>query len=86
AAVVLPPGIHNNGTLYTPVPGSYAVAGAAALSGAATHTISTAMIVYELTGQINFIFPILFAVIVANLVAQCLQPSLYDSLIRTPLH
>ncbi|KAG9265320.1 chloride channel protein 2-like [Astyanax mexicanus] len=82
AAVVLPPGIHNNGTLYTPVPGSYAVAGAAALSGAATHTISTAMIVYELTGQINFIFPILFAVIVANLVAQCLQPSLYDSLIR----
>lgn len=52
------------------------------MSGAATHTISTAMIVFELTGQINFIFPILFSVIVANIVGQCLQPSLYDSLIR----
>lgn len=55
--------------------------GAAALSGAATHTISTAMIVFELTGQINFLFPIIFSVIVANIVAQSLQPSLYGSLI-----
>ncbi|XP_066535226.1 chloride channel protein 2-like [Hoplias malabaricus] len=82
AAVVLPAGIHSNGTLFTAVPGSYAVAGAAAMSGAATHTISTAMIVFELTGQINYLFPTFFSVIVANFVAQSLQPSLYDSLIR----
>ncbi|XP_026799136.2 chloride channel protein 2 isoform X2 [Pangasianodon hypophthalmus] len=82
AAVVLPEGVHSNGTVYSLIPGSYAVAGAAAMSGAATHTISTAMIVFELTGQINFLFPILFCVIVANIVAQSLQPSLYDSLIR----
>ncbi|XP_053502476.1 chloride channel protein 2-like [Ictalurus furcatus] len=82
AAVVLPEGVHSNGTVYSLIPGSYAVAGAAAMSGAATHTISTAMIVFELTGQINFLFPILFSVIVANIVAQSLQPSLYDSLIR----
>ncbi|KAK3530981.1 hypothetical protein QTP70_007801 [Hemibagrus guttatus] len=82
AAVVLPEGVHSNGTVYSLIPGSYAVAGAAAMSGAATHTISTAMIVFELTGQINFLFPIIFCVIVANIVAQSLQPSLYDSLIR----
>ncbi|XP_017574617.1 chloride channel protein 2 [Pygocentrus nattereri] len=82
AAVVLPEGIHNNGTIFTPVPGSYAVAGAAAMSGAATHTVSTALIVFELTGQINYIFPLIFSVIVANIVAQSLQPSLYDTLIR----
>ncbi|MCJ8739853.1 hypothetical protein PDJAM_G00052090 [Pangasius djambal] len=82
AAVVLPEGVHSNGTVYSLIPGSYAVAGAAAMSGAATHTISTAMIVFELTGQINFLFPIIFSVIVANIVAQSLQPSLYDSLIR----
>ncbi|KAI5098580.1 chloride channel, voltage-sensitive 2b [Silurus meridionalis] len=82
AAVVLPEGVHSNGTVYSLIPGSYAVAGAAAMSGAATHTISTAMIVFELTGQINFLFPIIFSVIVANIVAQSLQPSLYDALIR----
>ncbi|TSK67163.1 Chloride channel protein 1 [Bagarius yarrelli] len=82
AAVVLPPGVYGNGTVYSVIPGSYAVAGAAAMSGAATHTISTAMIVFELTGQINFLFPIIFCVIVANIVGQSLQPSLYDSLIH----
>ncbi|XP_036418667.1 chloride channel protein 2-like isoform X2 [Colossoma macropomum] len=82
AAVVLPEGIHHNGTIFTPVPGSYAVAGAAAMSGAATHTVSTALIVFELTGQINYIFPLILSVIVANIVAQTLQPSLYDCLIR----
>ncbi|GAA6087153.1 chloride channel protein 2-like isoform X1, partial [Tachysurus ichikawai] len=56
-------GVYSNGTVYSLIPGSYAVAGAAAMSGAATHTISTAMILFELTGQINFLFPILFCVI-----------------------
>lgn len=52
------------------------------MSGAATHTISTAMIVFELSGQINFLYPTLFCVIVANIIAQRLQPSLYCSLIH----
>lgn len=55
--------------------------GAAALSGAVTHTVSTAVIVFELTGQISHILPVMIAVILANAVAQSLQPSLYDSLI-----
>ncbi|XP_076833029.1 chloride channel protein 2-like isoform X2 [Brachyhypopomus gauderio] len=81
-AVVIPPGVHANATTYAVVPGSYAVAGAAAMSGASTHTISTAMIVFELTGQISYIFPTIFCVFVANMVSQSLQPSLYETLIR----
>uniref|UniRef100_A0A8C9A615 Chloride channel protein 2 n=1 Tax=Prolemur simus TaxID=1328070 RepID=A0A8C9A615_PROSS len=58
------------------------VIGAAALAGAVTHTVSTAVIVFELTGQIAHILPVMIAVILANAVAQSLQPSLYDSIIR----
>jgi chloride channel 2 len=35
------------------VPGAYAVVGAAALVSGATHTVSTAVIVFELTGQVG---------------------------------
>ncbi|XP_024910988.1 chloride channel protein 2 [Cynoglossus semilaevis] len=81
-AAWFPDGIHTDGTIYTIVPGGYAVVGAAALSGAVTHTVSTSVIVFELTGQISHILPVMIAVILANAVAQSLQPSLYDSIIR----
>ncbi|KAM6987622.1 chloride channel protein 2-like isoform 3-T3 [Tautogolabrus adspersus] len=81
-AAWFPDGIHTDGTIYSIVPGGYAVVGAAALSGAVTHTVSTAVIVFELTGQISHILPVMIAVILANAVAQSLQPSLYDSIIR----
>ncbi|KAM8768790.1 chloride channel protein 2-like isoform 2-T2 [Acanthopagrus schlegelii] len=81
-AAWFPDGIHTDGTIYPIVPGGYAVVGAAALSGAVTHTVSTAVIVFELTGQISHILPVMIAVILANAVAQSLQPSLYDSIIR----
>uniref|UniRef100_A0A3Q2YZ94 Chloride voltage-gated channel 2 n=1 Tax=Hippocampus comes TaxID=109280 RepID=A0A3Q2YZ94_HIPCM len=81
-AAMFPDGIHANGSVYPIVPGGYAVVGAAALSGAVTHTVSTAVIVFELTGQISHILPVMIAVILANAVAQALQPSLYDSIIR----
>ncbi|XP_017163614.1 chloride channel protein 2 [Poecilia reticulata] len=58
------------------------IGGAAALAGAVTHTVSTAVIVFELTGQISHILPVIIAVILANVVAQSLQPSYYDSIIR----
>ncbi|KAF0046953.1 hypothetical protein F2P81_000586 [Scophthalmus maximus] len=76
-AAMFPDGIHADGSVYHIVPG-----GAAALSGAVTHTVSTAVIVFELTGQISHILPVMIAVILANAVAQSLQPSLYDSIIR----
>uniref|UniRef100_A0AAY4DZ42 Chloride channel protein n=1 Tax=Denticeps clupeoides TaxID=299321 RepID=A0AAY4DZ42_9TELE len=81
-AAWFPDGIHSDGMIYHIVPGGYAVVGAAALSGAVTHTVSTAVIVFELTGQISHILPIMIAVILANAVAQSLQPSIYDSIIR----
>ncbi|XP_042654658.1 chloride channel protein 2 isoform X1 [Tyto alba] len=81
-AAWFPDGIHTDSNTYRIVPGGYAVVGAAALSGAVTHTVSTAVIVFELTGQISHILPVMIAVILANAVAQSLQPSLYDSIIR----
>ncbi|XP_030311927.1 chloride channel protein 2 isoform X4 [Calypte anna] len=81
-AAWFPDGIHADNNIYRIVPGGYAVVGAAALSGAVTHTVSTAVIVFELTGQISHILPVMIAVILANAVAQSLQPSLYDSIIR----
>ncbi|XP_067951537.1 chloride channel protein 2-like isoform X2 [Watersipora subatra] len=67
---------------YEVVPAGYAVVGAAALSGAVTHTISTSMIVFELTGQMSHILPAVLAVLIANAIANKLQPSIYDSIIQ----
>jgi chloride channel 2 len=64
------------------IPGGYAVVGAAAMSGGVTHTISTSVIVFELTGQITHILPVMIAVLIANAIAQYLQPSFYDSIIQ----
>lgn len=41
------------------VPAGYALAGAAAVAAGATHTISTAVIVFELTGQLDHLIPVL---------------------------
>lgn len=56
-------------------------AGAAAFSGAVTHTISTALLAFELTGQIVHALPVLMAVLAANAIAQSCQPSFYDGTI-----
>jgi len=64
------------------VPGCYAVVGAAAFSGAVTHTISTSVILFEMTGQIVHIIPVILGVLIANAVCQSLQPSIYDSIIE----
>ena len=62
-------------------PGGYATVGAAAFTGAVTHTISISVIVFEMTGQITHAIPILIAVLVANAIAGRLGPSCYDSVI-----
>ncbi|NXB70529.1 CLCN1 protein, partial [Donacobius atricapilla] len=81
-ASLFPTGILFDDILYQILPGGYAVIGAAALTGAVSHTVSTAVICFELTGQISHILPMMVAVILANMVAQSLQPSLYDSIIQ----
>ncbi|XP_077980789.1 chloride channel protein 2-like [Glandiceps talaboti] len=64
------------------VPGGYAVVGAAALSGSVTHTVSTSVIVAEMTGQITHILPVMVAVLIANAISLLIQPSIFDSIIQ----
>ncbi|RWS27823.1 chloride channel protein 2-like protein [Leptotrombidium deliense] len=81
-AYLCPNGIPFGGSTIPIVPGGYAVVGAAAFSGAVTHTISTTVMVFELTGQMSHILPVIIAVLIANAVAQSLKPSIYDSIIE----
>ncbi|XP_058840046.1 chloride channel protein 2-like [Topomyia yanbarensis] len=68
------------GLLAPIVPGGYAVVGAAAFAGAATHTVSVCAMIFEMTGQIKYLGPVIVAALAANIVARKLQPSLYDML------
>jgi len=79
--VWFPEGVRYGSQISYIMPGGYATVGAAAFSGAVTHTISISVIVFEMTGQITHCVPVLIAVLVANAIAACLQPSCYDSII-----
>ena len=61
--------------------GEFAVAGAAALAGASTRAISTAVIVMELTGQLHMQMPVAVSVLTAYFVANRIAPPVYDCLI-----
>jgi chloride channel 2 len=61
--------------------GVYAVVGAAALIASVTHTLSVVVIVFELTGQINYMLPLLMAVIISFILSQGLSMSIYDVLL-----
>lgn len=76
-----PLGVRYGGRLSPIIPGGYAVVGAAAFSGAVTHTVSVGVIVFEMTGQITHIVPVMIAVLISNAIAALLQPSMYDSII-----
>lgn len=58
--------------------GAFAVVGAAAVSGAVTRTVSTAVIVFELTTQLSHMLPVLVAVLLAYAVANLMSPSIYE--------
>ncbi|XP_070561651.1 chloride channel protein 2-like isoform X2 [Ptychodera flava] len=81
-AAWFPEGFWQGGEHATIIPGGYAVVGAAALSGAVTHTVSTSVIVAEMTGQITHILPVMVAVLIANAISQLLQPSVFNSIIQ----
>uniref|UniRef100_A0A914C2F8 Chloride channel protein n=1 Tax=Acrobeloides nanus TaxID=290746 RepID=A0A914C2F8_9BILA len=80
-AVLYPDGIRGPDELQI-YPGVYAVVGAAAFCGGVTHTVSVAVIVFEMTGQLLYILPVMIAVLVANAICSYLQPSIYDSIIK----
>lgn len=71
-----------NRTEYPLLPGAYSVAGSAAFAGGTTGALSSAVIAFEMTGQLTHLLPIIIATIASNLVAQYLGPSIYDSLIK----
>ena len=79
--VWFPEGVRYGDQISFILPGGYATVGAAAFSGAVTHTISISVIVFELTGQITHAVPVLVAVLISNAIASFLQPSCYDSII-----
>ncbi|CAE7835848.1 clh-3, partial [Symbiodinium sp. KB8] len=63
-------------------PAMFAVAGAAALASGATHTLSTAVMVFELTRQIHHFLPVLVAVLVAYSVSSLFTLGVYDLLLQ----
>ncbi|KAG9095489.1 hypothetical protein FS749_010358 [Ceratobasidium sp. UAMH 11750] len=65
-------------------PGAYAMVGAAAtLSGVTRTTVSLAVIMFELTGTLTYVIPVMLAVLVAKTVADGLEPKgIYDLVIE----
>ncbi|KAE9033373.1 hypothetical protein PR003_g8256 [Phytophthora rubi] len=61
-------------------PATYAVVGAACFAASATQTVSTAVIFFELTGQLSHMIPVMVACIVAYFVSGMITPSIYDIL------
>mmetsp|Transcript_29643 Transcript_29643/g.52900 ORF Transcript_29643/g.52900 Transcript_29643/m.52900 type:complete len:677 (+) Transcript_29643:465-2495(+) len=62
--------------------GLYAVVGAASFTAGVTHTVSVAVIVFELTGQIHYLIPMLVGVLTSYAVANTLQMSYYDVILN----
>eukprot|EP00698_Gefionella_okellyi_P024064 TRINITY_DN8399_c0_g1_i1.p1 TRINITY_DN8399_c0_g1~~TRINITY_DN8399_c0_g1_i1.p1 ORF type:complete len:749 (-),score=147.33 TRINITY_DN8399_c0_g1_i1:91-2022(-) len=63
------------------VAGGYAVVGAAGLASGATRAFSTAVIVFELTGQMTHMLPVLIAVLLATAVGNLFNDSVYDTML-----
>ena len=59
--------------------GIYAAVGAASLVSATTHTISVTVIVFEMTGQIHYLLPMIVSVLIAYTISSSFSLSIYDS-------
>jgi chloride channel 3/4/5 len=64
--------------------GTYALIGAAAgLAGVTRMTVSLTVIMFELTGAVSFILPIMITVVIAKFVGEAIEPhSIYDTIIQ----
>jgi len=76
-----PTGVFYGNHLNLIIPGTYAVVGASAFAGAATHTVSVGVILFEMTGQITHLLPVMIATLISCAIAAILQPSIFDSII-----
>lgn len=61
------------------LPGGYAAVGAAAMAAGVTRTISSAVVAFEITGQMEHALPVLLAVVCAYLAGETLSLSFFDS-------
>ena len=75
--------VKNKLPLYNIIPGVYAIVGAAALlSGSHRMTVSLIVIMFELTGNLSHVLPLMTAVMVAKWVADAFsRDSIFDSVI-----
>jgi chloride channel 3/4/5 len=65
-------------------PGTYAIIGAAAsLAGVTRMTVSLVVIIFELTGALSYILPVMIVVLIAKWIADSIEKeSIYDALIH----
>jgi len=59
----------------------YSMIGAACVFSGATHSVSSALIIFEMTGQTSYLAPLLLATLIANLTAQALSMNIFDVLL-----
>lgn len=62
--------------------GVYAVVGAASLVSSVTHTLSIAIIVFELTGQMNYILPMIIGVLISYSISASISMSMYNVILK----
>lgn len=76
-----PLGVRFGGVVSPIIAGGYSIVGAAAFTGSVTHTLSVGVLIFEMTGQICHLIPVMIAVLISNAIGLALQPSIYDSII-----
>jgi chloride channel 2 len=62
-------------------PSIYSLVGAACVFSGASHTLASALIIFEMTGQTSYLAPLLLATLIANLTAQSLSMNIFDVLL-----
>lgn len=68
--------------MITTILGRYAYVGAAAFSAGCTQTISTAIAVLEMTGELDFAIPMLLAVVVSVQISSRFGSSIFDRICK----
>src|SRR5690606_3179038 len=59
----------------------YSMVGAACVFSGASHTVSSALMIFEMTGQTSYLAPLLLATLIANLTGQALSMNIFDVLL-----
>ncbi|GBG32632.1 Chloride channel protein [Hondaea fermentalgiana] len=63
--------------------GGYALIGSSSFVAAATGSVSTAVIVFELTNQLSYMLPVLLAVLIGQATGRTISDSIYESLAKS---